>query len=366
MEKIICYIDMLRRGGAQRVMSNLVTHFVEENKEVILVNDFIRDESLPHYDVPDTVKRLYLRKKRKGLPILKNLIRVVRLRKIIKKEKPDVVLSFLGGPNITTLLASLGLKAKVAVSVRNDPRKEYGEGKINKWFVRLLFRRADGCIFQTEDAAKYFDCNIVKKSAIIYNPVAEQFFKTKWCETPKDIVTFGRFEQQKNHKLLIAAYSMLPDHLKKDRLIIYGEGPLKSEINQFIEQGGLKEKVLTPGNVSDVDKKLSHAKLFVLSSNYEGLPNALMEAMAVGVPCISTDCPCGGPRSLIENSLQGILVPCENATALKEAMVKLLTNPELMKSISCYERERSQVFKPNMIYKQWDEYLNKVISGSEV
>ena len=124
MKKIICYIDiMASTGGAQRVMKNLVTYLIDKGYSVVLVNDFdIGNEN--SFDIPDKVKRVYLRKDNKGNPISKNIERIVKLRQLVKKEKPDILLSFLGAPNIRSVLATIGLDIKKIVSVRNDPKYE--------------------------------------------------------------------------------------------------------------------------------------------------------------------------------------------------------------------------------------------------
>lgn len=351
---------MLGRGGAQRVMSNLVTYFHNKGYEVILANDFIRDDKLPHYDVPDGVKRVFLRQKRKGIPGVKNLQRVINLRRIIKSEKPDIVLSFLGSPNYTTLLASRGLNVKVVTSVRNDPNREYGSTQFKKKTANMLFARADGCVFQTEDASMYFNGNIRSKSRVILNPVGDAFYATQRAEEPQNIVTFGRLEPQKRHKMLIDAFSEIAGEFPSENLIIYGDGPLRAETEEYCRQKGLENRILLPGNVPDVDQKLSVAKVFVLPSDYEGLPNALMEAMAVGTPAISTDCPCGGPKTLIRDNTQGILFPCGDTKALVEALRKLLSDSELQKTLSENSRIRANDFKPEKIYAMWEEYLSSI------
>ena len=166
MKKLLCYIDHMGRGGAQRVMCVLIRYFSEQGYEVVLVNDYKRDEALPHYDVPDAVKRIYLRNTIKGNPISKNMKRIAALRKAVKKEKPDLVLSFLGAPNMRMLIATIGVDVGKVVSVRNDPKREYGTGKIKRWLVNQLFRKADGVVFQTGDAKLYFDPAIGKRSRI--------------------------------------------------------------------------------------------------------------------------------------------------------------------------------------------------------
>jgi glycosyltransferase involved in cell wall biosynthesis len=364
MKKILCYIDMMDRTGAQRVMKNLVTFLSEKGYEVVLVNDFDISYQDNSFDIPKTVKRIFLRKTINGNIIIKNLERMIRLRKSIVIEKPDVILSFLGRPNIRTLISAIGLDVKKIVSVRNDPNYEYGHSIVVKRLINFLFRLADGIVFQTEDAKKYFNSRIQNKSSIILNPVDSTFFLTNRKEIQNGIVTFGRLEPQKNHKLLIDAYALVASRLTDiDELFIYGEGELRDTLENYVCSIGLTDKIHFPGNVENVSEILSKARMFVLSSDYEGLPNALMEAMACGTPLISTDCPCGGPKMLIKNDLQGILVKCNDVESMANAIQKILLDNEYRMKMSKKVRERAEIFEGSRIFDEWEEYLNSVLEG---
>lgn len=358
MKKILFYIDTLHRGGAQRVISNLATYF-SNNYNVVLVNDFISDDQKNDYDLPDSVKKVYLGKSLDGNPIIKNISRIITLRKIIVKENPDVVLSFLGNPNKRMLIATIGLKCRKVVSVRNEPSHEYGRGKLNRWLARRLFSLTDGVVFQTQDASKYFQKSVQNKSTIIMNPVSKQFYQVSRHMPEKDVVTVGRFEAQKNHLLLLHAWKEIEKDFPEDQLIIYGDGSLRKEYEKYIQEQGLDDRVLLPGSVKDIPQRLASAKLFVLSSDFEGMPNALMEAMAVGVPVISTDCPCGGPKILIQEPSQGCLVPCRDLNSLKDAMKRFLESKEIREDKGSSAKKRAAAFAEDFIYKQWEEYLMK-------
>ncbi|RKW56659.1 MAG: glycosyltransferase, partial [Lachnospiraceae bacterium] len=207
----------------------------------------------------------------------------------------------------------------------------------------------------------YFNKKIQYNSKIILNPVDPIFFESKRSENCKGIVTFGRLDKQKNHRLLIRAYANL---LKKDKeleeLYIYGDGELRDELEKIIERKNLKNKVHLLGNVKDVAKILSSSKLFVLSSDFEGLPNVLMEAMACGTPVISTDCPCGGPRMLITNENEGILVGCNDSEGLEVAIKKLIYDKSALEEMSVATRNRAKSFESLKILKEWEEYLNLI------
>jgi len=357
MKKLVFYIDSLYYGGAQRVMANLVTYF-SKKYDVILINDFKMDQSIAIYEIPAQIKRLYLRDNLEGNPIIKNLLRVITLRKIIKKENPDAVLSFLGRPNERMLIATVGLCTRKVVSVRNTPEHEYGSSKIKRHIIKRLFLLADGVVFQTEEAAKYFQPSILRKSTVIINPVGTSFFETKRKRETHNIITVGRFERQKNHRLLMEAWKDIENKFPDEKLIIYGDGPLRTEYEKYINEYHLEKRILLPGRIKNVEERLASAKLFVLSSDFEGMPNALMEAMAVGVPCISTDCPCGGPRTLIRNQKEGILIPPNDVTALENAIQDMLVSSE-RENIGISAKIRSEIFNEKTIYEQWENFLLK-------
>ncbi len=357
MSKKIFYIDSMNRGGAQRVMSNLVNYYAKLYERIILINDFRAKETDYTYDVDASIERYYLNDNNWGNPLMKNIKRIQGIRKIVRQEKPDFILSFLGRPNLRMLVATIGLPVKKYVSVRNDPNREYGSKFLNKVISRTLFRLADGCIFQTEEAQAYFPKSVRRRSKVILNPVADRFYNAERKTKTKHIVTFGRLEPQKNHKLLINAFAQIKDKIPQDNLFIFGEGVLRGELSELIVRLNLQERVFLPGNVLNVEEILQEAKLFVLSSDYEGLPNALMEAMAVGVPCIATDCPCGGPRQLLTHG-QGVLVHCGDVNGLAHNMLEMLCNDGALIDYGKSAKNSAEQFRSTKIFNLWAEMLH--------
>ena len=351
---------MMNRTGAQRVMSILIRYFHTEGYQVVLVNDFPMDHSESQYDVPDGIKRYYLRDKLEGNPVIKNLERIYRLRKILKKEKPELAISFMRGPNLRLLTAATGLNCRTIVSVRNDPEREYGNSHIWRRVANRMFRKADGCVFQTEDAMQYFLPCIREKSRVIYNPVSDSFYNRERSKNPHGIVTFCRLAPQKNLEMLIDAFAMVAEKFPNEQLEIYGDGQMRGELEQYIQTRGLRGRIKIYGNTTEVGARLSEARLFVLSSDYEGMPNAMMEAMATGTPVIATDCPCGGPRALLVSQPQGILVPCGDTGQLARGMDKVLGDKLLQEQMGKAARERAEVFREPVVCKQWEEYCLEV------
>ena len=355
----------MQLGGAQRVVNNLMNYYCSLNYKVYLINDIAPDPKKEEYNLNNRVNRLFLDDKMISNSLRKNTYRIRRLRRVLKSISPDAIVSFLGPPNCRMLLATSGLHLRKIVSVRNDPYKEYGNA-LKRLISRILFRFADGCVFQTEEASNYFPKRVREKSKIILNPVNEVFFNTRWDEEWKEIAVVGRLQPQKNPLLAVKAFSLVAAKYPDFKMVFYGDDELKTEIVKKSIEYGIEKQVVINGKTQHVEEKLSKSTLYLLSSDYEGLPNALMEAMTVGIPVISTDCPCGGPRMLIQNSDQGILVPCNNYEALGQAIDIVLGDVELRKRMSENERRRSQAFRYDSIMRQWYDYiLNKDSSSNQ-
>ena len=354
INKILFYIDCMGLGGAQRVMKNLIDHYSASGKTVVLVTDYLPEIGKDEYEISVNIKRIFLQDK-DDQNRLKNINRIKKLRQIIKELKPDLAVSFLGPPNIRLLIATLGLKTRKVVSVRNDPNKEYGLG-LKKIVANLLFCIADGIVFQTQEAAEYFNIIVRKKSSIIYNPVDPVFYQHEWKNNSNEIVSIGRLQEQKNPELLLHAFLKVADSIPEYSLGFYGEGELMHKLKEITMAADKTDRVLFHGASNNIPVVLEKSALFVMSSDYEGMPNALMEAMAVGVPIIATDCPCGGPKELVQRG-QGILVPCRDEESMSQAIIDLLKNEPLKMQYGAMAKERAKQFTPEIILEQWDKKL---------
>lgn len=355
MKKIMFYINAIHNGGAERVMVNLSKYFSSNNYDTVLVTSF-RDTW--EYSLGSDVKRITLEEEEiKQSRIKRNVSRIKKLRHVCKEEKPDILISFMEEPNFRAIIATRGLSIKTLVSVRNDPYKEYA-GKVGKIVGKMILPMADGCVFQTNEAKEWFPKKLQNKSKIIYNAVKEEFYQIDRKPNRGEIVTCGRLEEQKNHANLINAFSEIVKDYPYARLKIYGEGSLKKELQKQIDGLELEKKAFLMGQTNDVANVLQTADLFVLSSNYEGMPNALMEAMAAGVSCISTDCPCGGPKELLKGIEDKALVPVDDVVALTEKIRDYLGTA----GEQSFKMEKmAEKFKPNIINEQWKKYVDELI-----
>lgn len=355
MKKVLLYIGSLKRGGAERVMANIAS-FLAEKFEVILATDLLSLDTEDEYSIDPRVIRISFGIVRGG--IKGNLKRIRRLRRIIKTERPAAVLSFLGPSNLRALVAGIGLKTRIIVSVRNDPYYEYGSG-LKKAIARLLFNNASGCVFQTEEAKSYFPKRVQKKSVVIWNPVADKFFAHHWEPKREEIAVVGRLSKQKNPLLALDAFKEVASDYPYLSLAYYGSGELKQEVSDKAKEYGLSDRVKIIDNVPNIEEYVESARIFVLSSDFEGMPNALMEAMTVGIPCIATDCPCGGPKAISHGFNDLMLVPCNDAMAIEARMRALLDDENKQIELSSKERERSSLFRMDYVMKQWESFLFK-------
>lgn len=354
--KIMFYINTITYGGAERVLLNLAEKLSERNNECILVTSFTVKEF--EFKVGAKILRISLTKERINNVLFRNITYIRLLRKKINKYKPDILISFMPEANYRAIISKFG-KTKSIISVRNDPNREYASffGKI---LAKTLYKLSDGVVFQTEDAKRWFPKSIQNKSRIIYNLVDDKFYGITYDGCRKDIVTTGRLNSQKNQRMLIDAYANICDTIE-DRLLIYGVGNLRDNLSKQIKAYHLENKIILKGTSSDIPNEIKSAKLYVMSSNFEGMPNALMEAMALGLPCISTDCPCGGPKMLFGDKLKDCLVPINNTYAMGNKIKALLSNKKGRDKIAILCKQQAEVFHPKVIIKQWEEYIKMVI-----
>ena len=355
--KIAFHIHSLTKGGAERAVANLAEAFVKKGHDVSVITS-IKNSS--EYPLSDGVMRHVLTEKPNNESFYFRYIFLSRqLRKLCKKENYDVLVCFISGSTLRGFIGTLGLKTKIVTSVRNDPKYEYA-GTFGRIMMKYVLPLLDGCVFQTKDAKDSFPAKVKDKSTIIFNAINPQFFSVERKPVNNKIVSCGRLAVQKNHELLIRAFVKVHESIPESYLEIYGKGEKESEISNLISTLNVGNYIFLRGETSDIKGVLSEAEMFILSSDFEGMPNALMEAMAAGVPCISTDCPCGGPRSLIHDGVNGILVPVKNEDALKDAILKLKRNDDLRMKIGQESAKSSRSYTIDNVGNQWLDYLNRI------
>ncbi|GMK38138.1 glycosyl transferase [Paenibacillus sp. CCS19] len=359
MKRIAIVTHNMYGGGCERVIAELANWFVDNHSHCTIITEY---EGPCFYHLKSEVNLLALSQERQksGIDIVKSYI---KLRKMMMELKPDIILAMPDKVNIWTALSLIGSGIPVVVSERNNPAI-YPISKIKRLLREPAYRLATkGVIFQTTDAKSYFSDTIQKKGIVLMNPLdMKRIPEINTGMRNKEVVSVGRLEKQKNFHLLIEAFSEFQKVHQDYILTIYGEGSMKDELERYAREKLISNSFSFPGKRSDVLSLIRNAGIFVLSSDYEGMPNALIEAMALGLPVISTDCPIGGPRELIRDRDNGMLISVGGKEALVSALLEIVGNKELERKISRNALEIRGKLEINKIAVQWMDFLNSLVN----
>lgn len=358
--RVLCYTNKLNHGGAERVMSIIANELHALGHYVVLINDYKYEDE---YSLNPLVKHYYIDGyygDRSGNKVTRTLRRVLYLRKKCREHNIDVVVSFISDANYRAILATIGIRTKNVISVRNDPYKDYA-GRFKKKLGELFYSRAEGCVFQTEYARDFFSEKIISHSCVIENPISDVFFDIDNCPLQeKKIVACGRLTEQKRFDILIDVFSKVHKRHPDYTLEIYGDGELKESLYRQIAKLNLNESIFLKGRSNSIQTDIGNASVFVLSSDFEGMPNALLEAMALGLPCVSTDCDGGGPRAIINNEIDGILVSKHNEEEMVSAISSIIDDKQFALKLSKYAREKGKKYSPASVVKKWEKFLQSL------
>lgn len=403
-KSIAFYIGGLCIGGAERVICNLAEYFYSEGYRVTMVTK-VRDEK--EYELNPGIKRIIadITTEEETASRIHNLFaRIAKLKRIWKEVKPDVIVSFIRKNNLMAIASAAPLGIPVVVSVRSAPEREL-KGFGFKTITFLLFRQAAGVVLQTREAYNFFPGYIRAKAVVLPNSINPDFLKESeklalernndingasnekpekvaventninreeakvidsrvvFSKREKKIITVGRIDDNKNQRMLVEAYAKIAGQYPEWSLELIGDGSGWKLLEEYVSTLPCKDRISFTGAVDDVVGRMSKASIFVLPSKIEGMPNALIEAMVMGMACISTDCPCGGPRDLIAaDESNGILVPVDNVDAMAMALKRLITNDTLRQSMGDNARKIIATLHPDTVNKQWKNYIENVFS----
>lgn len=352
MKKLLFINSSLTGGGSERVMTLLANYFSDEYDVSMIL---VREKSEENYKTKNKVNLIKF-KYNSHNKILIFLKRFIMLRKTIKNLNPDCVISFMTDINFTTLLACMGLKVKIIVSERADPK--YRSKKILKGLLeKMLYPISDKIVFQTELVKSYYNEKIQKKSVVIPNPVNPELITCEKTKKSKKIIAVGRLTEQKNFALLIESFSQFHNKFPDYKLEICGDGPLKQELIDFSKNLKILDFVEFSGFISNVNEHMAKAEIYVSTSNYEGISNSMIEALAMGIPTICTDCPVGGASLMIKNRENGILIPVGDGEALTQALIELASNIEFCQKIGKSAQKVKDDFSIDKIGKMWKKII---------
>ncbi|MBE5842624.1 MAG: glycosyltransferase family 4 protein [Butyrivibrio sp.] len=364
MKRIAFHLNCLGQGGAERVVTNLANQFAEEGYEVLVATEWQEDNE---YTLDERVNRVHvgLRPEDESKNrIAKFFLRVKYLEEFLDEYKPDVLVAFAHRANYRALMAQKKSGTPTVISVRINPVGNY-DAFSDKLQIKWLFPRAAGCVFQTQEQKEFFKPYLQDNSRIIINPLNPKFIGVTRPEVKEKVVAnHARIVDFKNHPMLVDAFLKVhekhPDYVLKIYGPDSGDGT-KEIIDKKIADNHAEDFVLLMGSCNEIEKEIPKAEVYAYSSDYEGFPNSLLEAMAMGMPVISTDCPPGGPAMVIRDGENGFLIPVGDSDAMADRICRLIEDKELADRFGREASKVSEIANVKAIFEQWRDYLEGIV-----
>lgn len=356
-KSILMVNSSLSNGGAERVMSMLANEFVLRGYEVDML---IQNSEAPEtYKLDSRVSKIkYDSNGCRGVRYVLGWMKLIRGKQ--KKRKYNAVISFMMANNVLTLTAGIGLGQKIIVSERCNPNNVDDYGRVFKIGEQILYPFAHTIVFQTDEVMNFYKKSIRKKGIVIPNPVNPDL-PEKYPDEMREkiIVSAGRLSRQKNYPMLLKAFAKFNSQRPEYRLLIYGKGELFDELELLSKTLKIDGDVQFAGYVNDVDEHIQKAAMFVMSSDYEGISNTMIEALSMGVPTVCTDCPVGGARLMIKNGVNGLLVPVGDVDALADAMLKIANDSDYAARLGREALKINEEYSIKAIADKWESIIQK-------
>jgi glycosyltransferase involved in cell wall biosynthesis len=367
--KILFLNHSMRCGGAERVTANLANEWASRGREVVIAT--LTSTEGDFYELDGGVRRVALNleaaSRTKVAGMLQNIRRLLAVRRVMRTEKPDVVIGVMTVPSILAIIAGIGLDLSVIATEHNHPPM-LPVGALWDCLRRWTFRHASAVIALTGETAAWLEkhCKCPNVS-VIPNPV---FVPTAGAEPellPQDIVAaddrlllaVGRLVPQKGFDLLIKAFAKIHATTPQWKLVILGEGPQREALQAIARECGVEGTIEMPGKAGNIGDWYERADLYVLSSRFEGFSLTLAEAMASGCPAVSYDCDVG-PRDIVRHDIDGVLVSeVGSETALADALLDVMTDERRRLRMAANAGDVANRFAPARIIAQWNDLFTK-------
>lgn len=361
--RLTLVVPSLAFGGAEHVVAKMAGYWAARGDAVTVIT--LAGSSGDTYSLDPAVTRVALdlvRESRGPIrAIANNMGRVRKLRGAIACSSPDAVISFTDRMNVLTLLACQPLKVGTVVSERIDPARQE-IGRAWSWLRRRTYPNARALVVQTERVRRQMS-DVMRGGRIYVIPnYVEAPPRLNRSEPTGDpsavrwIVAMGRLAPQKGFDLLIEAFSRIAVRRPQWSLRIMGEGPARHDLERQVTANGLSNRIVLSGWEREPATVLQQCDLFVLSSRFEGFPNALLEAMACGLASVSFDCD-SGPAEIVRNEIDGILVPAENIASLASALERLIVDESLRRRLGSEAAHVTERFGVEPYYARWEAVL---------
>jgi len=349
LKKISILLFSLAGGGSERFGTLLADGLLERKYEISIIsppredNEYALSKTIKRYEILDANTRRYIKNSK---------LLVCHL----KREKPDVLLAVgLSSSIIAALANNNRLETKIILMERNAPAHEK-MNPIKRLLRDVLYPRGDAFVFQTEGARNYYKRIKNKKYAVIPNVVKDDL-PLRETDGRNTFIAVGRLDEQKNYPMMLKAFSIFLKSFPEYTLRIYGKGICEADLKRLSLEMGIEENVSFCGFNSNWHYECRKDKIFLMSSCFEGMPNSLMEAMAMGFPVISTDCPAGGPASLIDQNVNGVLVMNNSVEEMVNAMIKVVSDDEFREALGQNARLVNKLYSGQVILDKWENFL---------
>lgn len=355
VKRIVFTCDTMGSGGAEKVIASLSNCMTKKGIDVTIIGV---SDIKPANSFYNLCGAKYISLGEGYSKRINSFKRVKMLKRLLKSISPDAVVSFLPHISVYAFFALLGTGITHIVSERNNPYIDPKE-KLLRTLKKVAFKHADGCVFQTKESMAFYPKKVQRKSVVIPNPISLEFIpQESKIIRYKVVLAVGRLEKQKNYYCLIDAFAVFNKRMNDTYLLrIFGEGSLKGDLIKYCELKGIANYVQFMGNNPNWHKEEYKDAMYVLSSDYEGMPNSLAEAIALGIPSISTDSPSGGSRELIKDGYNGYLVPVGDSEMMSQRMMDII-NKDPFSNFDYKEFAKS--FSESKITDLWIDYISKI------
>lgn len=361
MANILFITNSISFGGAAKMLCFVAESLAERGHSVVIANLKTTPYAGFERELTDKIKVYTVDKPPANKN--KNIHFIKEIKKIAEENKSAVIIGFTSFPNMYAKIVGSWLKIPSIMSERGDPFRTTSKS-IKSRISRFIINRSRGGVFQTEGAKEYYGRGLKKRGIVIPNPI---FIKgdvpyVKQSEREKTVVFVGRLDNdQKRYDIMLKAFKIFSEKHSDYILKLYGKGNDEDKIREWAKELGISEKVHLMGLTTQPMQDIAKDGMFLITSDYEGISNALLEAMAVGLPCVSTDHTPGGARLLISDHENGLLAPIGDYTKLAECLSEFAENPTLAEKCGENAKKVIERFAPNKLVDEWENYILKII-----